>query len=411
MELKNRVLNERDLRDRELTRALQKSYPKTPEQFRQTVQYAVKEAARASASNASQGSQTGRSARFNSNDSSTSRRMTASDSSRVQTDNSASRHMTASGSSRRSRRRLFIALPAAALLILGCGTAIATGRFSLGSWLDRLGANEQTAEEYVQTNPAVTYTSDEPLVNIQEYYFDGNRLVLVANAADGSGKRYSSKDHAHVNGIDCLVDYYENPDNSSEMIYDLALSEEILQSVTLDENGKAPLSVRMRFYTDHHGTVQECHFDLQDVDMNAKITHVPDQTIQLEKGYVEVTDLKVSLSEISGHLHFALEGEDAEKSLKYYTFIFELADDSGNIAYSAGNDSHVSCSISNITYENGTASRDLTFSVQSLNSDSDSLTLTPYSFEEDEEGKVPPDTRKPMPEKAFSISLKTDTQQ
>lgn len=96
----------------------------------------------------------------------------------------------------------------------------------LHSFLKSLGVNQPAAERLVETEPSVTYGSDtgsDQIIDIQESYCDGGKLVLVATAADGSGDTYESKDHAYVNGADCMVTSYENPENSAEMIYEINL--------------------------------------------------------------------------------------------------------------------------------------------------------------------------------------------
>lgn len=371
-----------ELKDKKLTKAMKQGYPRTPEHFRKVVESAVRESQNKKAAQKSHVQQ-------------------------MPIQNT-DRSITRRTGHRRPDRRLLIAVPAAALIMLGCGTALAAGNLKLGAWLKGLGANQQKAEEYVETDPDIIYSNDAApgqVIDIQEYYFDGNKLVLVAKAADGSGSTYYSKDHARINDTDCMVNSYVNPDDPAEMIYEIDIPAEGLP----DMDGESGLILNMRFYVGD--AVQECIIELHNVDTTAETNRIPDQTIPLKNGSVDISELTVSLSGISARLHFSFEGDDAEEQLKKYTFCYELSDSNGNKADCLSNTSGIMTSISEPVNENGIYSSNLSFTVTSLDSSSDYIILTPYIPDLDGEGKAIPDTGERLTDEAITISLKPDTLQ
>lgn len=388
-----------ELKDKELVSMLKDSYPQTPQHFREV----VKAAAQAGLYSKEAPERAGR----------------VQDAGRVERagemygGGANVRDRLAHGGGERARgfakrstpgkhtgalQRLRFAIPAAALLILGCGTAIATGKFSLDDWLSGLGANREAAELLVETEPSVDYGQDESPVIIEEYYFDGGNLVLAAKAADGSSPYYS-KDHASINGIDSLVNQYENPSNPEQMIYELQPSEEI-------KADGGTLTLEMRFY--EGDTIREASFTLENVQENTQGSReIPQQTIALPDGSVTVTGGSISPTGLKLSLHFAFEEENAEAHKETYMNCYKLTDDAGHAAANTLSTAEgLNMGMSEAAVSAGMVSWDVTFECRTLDASSEYLTVTPYIPEEDEEGKVIPDTGELLEAEAFVVSLK-----
>ena len=233
-----------------------------------------------------------------------------------------------------------------------------------------------------------------PSLELESLYVDGTYLVFTANLSkDAEGPAPGgAKDHALVNGQDCLmVDFKEEPlgSNHYECKIDLTYAEQL-------QGDEVEVSLFLM-------PVEDFTFKAKIGDNFKETRKLPAQTIDLGvDGKVEVNELTISPSQLTVQLHLELKGDDAIQIADAYTFFMKLVDSEG-------------CSDAEmkwmdigdvITKEDGTVIRDITLSATKFDAGSDTLTLIPCSFKTDEEGKCISGTEEWLTEKAVTIPLK-----
>lgn len=315
------------------------------------------------------------------------------------------------------------------LLVLLAGTGIVAKYDSIYKWIGSLGVNQKHAEELLITDftteatteelkkeETTEFTADEmpaifklydldpeiaaeavrktPSLELESLYVDGTYLVFTANLSkDAEGPAPGgAKDHALVNGQDCLmVDFKEEPlgSNHYECKIDLTYAEQL-------QGDEVEVSLFLM-------PVEDFTFKAKIGDNFKETRKLPAQTIDLGvDGKVEVNELTISPSQLTVQLHLELKGDDAIQIADAYTFFMKLVDSEG-------------CSDAEmkwmdigdvITKEDGTVIRDITLSATKFDAGSDTLTLIPCSFKTDEEGKCISGTEEWLTEKAVTIPLK-----
>ena len=315
------------------------------------------------------------------------------------------------------------------LLVVLAGTGIVAKYDSIYKWIGSLGVNQKHAEELLITDftteaateelkkeETTEFTADEmPAIfklydldpeiaaeavrkpsslELESLYVDGTYLVFTANLSkDAEGPTPGgAKDHALVNGQDCLmVEFKEDPlgSNHYECKIDLTYAEQL-------QGDEVEVSLFLM-------PVEDFTFKAKIGDNFKETRKLPAQTIDLgEDGKVEVKELTISPSQLTVQLHLELKGDDAIQIADAYTSLMKLVDSEG-------------CSDAEmkwmeigdvITKEDGTVIKDITLSATKFDADSDTLTLIPCSFKTDEEGKRISGTEEWLTEKAVTIPLK-----
>lgn len=315
------------------------------------------------------------------------------------------------------------------LLVLLAGTGIVAKYDSIYKWIGSLGVNRKHAEELLITDftteaateefkkeETTEFTADEmpaifklynldpeiaaeavrkpPSLELESLYVDGTYLIFTANLSkDAEGPAPGdAKDHALVNGQDCLmVDFKEEPlgSNHYECKIDLTYADQL-------QGDEVEVSLFLM-------PVEDFTFKAKIGDNFKETRKLPAQTIDLGvDGKVEVNELTISPSQLTVQLHLELKGDDAIQIADAYTFFMKLVDSEG-------------CSDAEmkwmeigdvVTEEDGTVIRDITLSATKFDADSDTLTMIPCSFQTDEEGKCISGTEVWLTEKAVTIPLK-----
>lgn len=315
------------------------------------------------------------------------------------------------------------------LLVLAAGTGITAKYDSIYKWIASLGANRKHAEEILITDFTTEATTEEPSIQestelttdempaifklynldpeiaaeavrkpssleLESLYVDGTYLVFTANLSnDVKGTTPGdAKDHALVNGQDCLMVYFkEEPlgSNHYECKIDLTNADNL-------QGDEVEVSLFLM-------PVEDFTFKARIGDNFEETRKLPAQTIDLGgDGKVEVSELTISPSQLTVQLHLELKGEDAHKLADAYTWYMKLVDSKeqsdAEMKWMEKGDV--------ITKEDGTVIRDITISATKFDADSDTLTIIPCSYETDEEGKRISGTEVWLTEKAVTIPLK-----
>ena len=210
-----------ELNERDFARYLQESCPDTPEHFRRTVEQAV--AAQCG------GRVSAERMRYAEEERASTERMRYAEEGYAPADGGRGR---ASAKRRRNGRLLRVLLPAAAALTIGCGAIAvgAAGDFSFAGLLERWGI---TKPELAQTElvSETSYAEDGALLTVQDYYIDGTKLIFSAVAGDvepdPTYEELQSKDHAEINGADCLVESFGLDEDTGVYVGSRSLSRRI----------------------------------------------------------------------------------------------------------------------------------------------------------------------------------------
>lgn len=315
------------------------------------------------------------------------------------------------------------------LLVLLAGIGTAAKYDSIYKWIASLGTNQKHAEELLITDftteaateaskkeestelsademPAIFKLYDldpeiaaeavrkTPSLELESLYVDGTYLVFTANLSkDAEGPAPGgAKDHALVNGQDCLmVDFKEEPlgSNHYECKIDLSYADQL-------QGDEVEVSLFLL-------PVEDFTFKAKIGDNFKETRKLPAQTIDLgADGKVEVNELTISPSQLTVQLHLELKGDDAIQIADAYTFFMKLQDSEGR------SDAEMKWMEKGdvTTKEDGTVIRDITLCATKFDADSDTLTLIPCSFKTDEEGKRISGTEEWLTEKAVTIPLK-----
>ncbi len=377
-----------ELRERDLARYLRESCPDTPERFRRTVEQAV--AAHCGAEGYAAG--TGHAS---------AERMQYAGGRRAAADGAARSGRRHTSAKRYRKGRLTrILVPAAAALAIGCGAIAvgAAGDFSFAGLLERWGV---TKPELAQTELAsaldVPGAETGALLQVQDYYIDGTKLIFSAVAGDAEPNpaygELQSKDHAEINGADCMVESFGLDQDSGVYVGSINLPD-LGQTDTLD--------VKMRLYT--ASGIQEAAFTLDGSNLS-ETRRVQDQECEITGGTVQIKDISVSPSETKLTLLYCFSGEGADERAQSCWGLYRITDSSGNEI-----DTLTGAGVMAIgdPYESdGAYYREITFEgISGFDVAAESLRFVPYEPETDSEGRVIPDTGTMLEEEAFTVILK-----
>ncbi len=374
-----------ELRERDFARYLQESCPDTPEHFRKVVEQAVASQCDGESCISAGKLQKG----YESAEEIQRKHEFAEEPKRAG-------ERPASAKRRRGRRLQRILLPVAATLVIGCGAIAvgAAGDFSFSGLLERWGI---TKPELAQTEAEseVSYMEDEPLMKVQDYYIDGTKLIFSAVAGDvkpdSTYGELQSKDHAEINGADCMVESFDLDQDTGVYVGAIALPE-LEQTDTLD--------VKMRLYT--ASGIQEFTFTVEGSNMS-QTRKVADQKCEIAGGTVEIKDISVAPSKTKLTLLYRFDGENGRELAGSCWGFYKITDSSGNeidTLYTGGLGSGE-------PYESdGAYYRRITFeALCGLDSETEYLKFVPYEPETDSEGKVIPDTGTVKEDGVFTVDL------
>lgn len=298
------------------------------------------------------------------------------------------------GKKKNRYRKVLIA--AAACMTLGCCVAAASGQPAFRKWLSLLGINQKAAEELIDIEPEAIYEEKQPLLLIREVYLDGTKFIFRAEAGAGAGFiPLESKDHALINGTDCLVEYFrENPEGSGYYEGCIVVPEK-LEGETL--------RVEMKLYT--KSGIRDFKFEVEISDDHLSASRdIATHKILLESGFAEVQELKLAPSSQKLKLYYEFFGTDAERLCKLYgRGFYKIRDSHGNTLDSLYG---MMVEVADRSSDGqGNWSGMVTLQMKNFDISSDEMIIIPYEPEYDSEGKVIPDSETVQEELAFSISL------
>lgn len=380
-----------ELNERDFARYLQESCPDTPEHFRRTVEQAV---AAQCGGRVSAGRM-----QYAEEERASTERMRYAEEGYAPADGAVrAGRGRVSAKKRRNGRLLRVLLPAAAALTIGCGAIAvgAAGDFSFAGLLERWGI---TKPELAQTElvSETSYAEGGALLTVQDYYIDGTKLIFSAVAGDVEPDptygELQSKDHAEINGADCLVESFGLDKDTGIYVGSIHLPE-LEQADTLE--------VKMRLYT--ASGIQEFTFAVEGLNLS-ETRKVPDQECEITGGTVQIKDISISPSATKLTILYRFAGEDASERAQNCWGLFKITDSSGNeinTLYGAG------VMFMGDPYESdGAYYRQVTFEeLHGFDIDAESLRFVPYEPETDSEGKVIPDGGTVLEEEAFTVKLK-----
>lgn len=292
-----------------------------------------------------------------------------------------------------SLRRLLI--PVAACFVLVCGTAAGANSAKFRGWLEGLGNNVEEAEKLVTTEVEAEYKEDEPLLTIEDVYVDGSWLVFTAKLREGATERpCAMKDHAYINGVDCLSDDWEE---IAEGEYQGKII--ISDSLTGKDYTGQQIEVKVELYmneTETDSDISEFTFTIPGDTMNVTEQYEGDEIDLFKKdengeevcvGSV-IVESTTAPSAVRMNLHFEFTGEDAEQNLK------DIAYNGGYLVVdSAGNEMDLwqvmrDCGYSEPTEVHGTWSVDMMIDMDGFDYTSETITFIPYSWDCYEGGEM-----------------------
>lgn len=311
-------------------------------------------------------------------------------------DQEASAERKARGSG--SKKITKIVLPAAAVLLLGCGFAIAGDMQEIPlfqNWIFSNRANKEVVEEIVELNPEITYEQEDPLLSIRDIYIDGTKLIFTAEATGMKWYKLEAKDHAYINGIDCMNEgFFPLESASGQYQCTIAMPENLTDN---------ELEVVINLYT--LTGIQKFGFTVETTQLN-RTKKVSNQTLRTEDYSIQVSDISVAPSETSFKLCYECVNEQAEEWFEKVSWrmFYKIVDSNGKTLDLFFN--NYFDPLQPIQGErDGTVRWEQEVKLYGFDYTSEYMKLIPYIMEEDEEGRVIPDTGTVYEEQAFTISL------
>ncbi len=315
----------------------------------------------------------------------------------------------------------------AALVVVVGGSAWAATNFQLGNYLGRdAGENPDEAEKYIKVIDSSSQENDqgqanhqemgegqtieselpgvmpqflqetdeifmEPLIQLKEVYFDGSVLHVYGEATE-AGKNYElATSRVFVNGTqyaaDVMSDRYYDETKSSYVYHgrvqltDAQLTDDFTVQIPFEVfSNPGSLSSRLGF---HVVSVKVAVTD------NAVVVIEP-QTIEIDGGSVEVTEMSLTLSTMHICYTYRFIGEDAQEKATALGRSGFAANDSQGKSYDFMFDSNEGGKLFTDAYldDLGAWCVDQEYYITGVPTDIVSLTVTPYSFKSTEESNI-----------------------
>ncbi len=310
-----------------------------------------------------------------------------------------------------------VLIPAAACIVLACGTVAAAELPAFQKWLASLGANSRTAEELVihaeEDKDAIQMpnaaevesaedeamgneTAEEALFTVTDAYYDGATLMFWAVPSEKL-EGLELGDHVYINGVDSRLEYVVETEAGSG-IYEckVTIVDSSLGSVPQDT-----LEVRVGVYVPQ-SEKQDFTFTIASDKLRSAET-AGDQLLELSYGTVEVCDMCVAPSAINFSLKWTVYSEEILDIIYYPTYFVE--DSSGN--RSRMSDIMRTEDVSSKSYNEAEGSWEFVqkFEIRDFDADSEYMVLIPYEESYDEDGMHIDGTEVPREDMSFTIRL------
>jgi hypothetical protein len=291
---------------------------------------------------------------------------------------------------------------------------------------------EEDAEKYLETGKEqeteiAVSDSYGPLWMVTESWYDSSTLYFWAEAPeaiveDDSLEAYG-KDHARVNGQDCLLNASEEYDEESQTYtgrffcsIDLSNREvEMPMEVEIEvELTKNHNEVRIPYMIPPEADVEEYmanieSLEIQTIKFTVDGSAVEDDTVRrtdsvtvpIDGGEVVVEHCSLAPSKFSAAFVYRLNGAEAENRVEELWGLFYVKDAYGNELPVEG------MSVGDPYQEEGDFCRrfEIEMSPNGLDLNTTSVTLTPYLRDIDADGKTIPGTEKRLENGAFTVGI------
>ena len=322
---------------------------------------------------------------------------------------------------------------AAAAFVVLATTAYAAEK---SGFLERLFpfVGEEDVEKYLETDKEqeteiAVSDSYGPLWTVTESWYDGSTLYFWAEASEAIMKDDSleayGKDHARVNGQECLLNASEEYDEESQ-----TYTGRFFCSIDLSNREvETPMEVEIRVeLTKNHNEVRIPYMippeadteeymanieslDIQTITFTVHGSAVEEDTVRrtdsvavpIEGGEVLVEHCSLAPSEFSAAFVYRLNGAEAESRVEELWGLFYVEDAYGNELPVEG-----IMRVGNpYPDETGNFCRRFEIEMQpnGLDLNTTSVTLTPYLRDIDAEGKTIPGTEKRLENGAFTVEI------
>lgn len=290
------------------------------------------------------------------------------------------------------RKKVFktVALFAATLTLFGCMAAALEEPLNQ-FWMSCMGVNQEIVGEMIVTDPEIVCLTDDMPLTIQDIYVDGSNLVFSAAAGEEIDYTLYAMDHSTVNGVDCLLYFYQTKVEEGIAYYqgEIKLSQEVEGDL---------LDITIRLYEKEE--IREIRFQTNAEGLQAT-KWIPDQTFELDYAKIEVTGISAAPSELQ--MTFDYSFDDYEKAKEFeWQLLYKLENDKGEVLDTM----YGSAGYASDLTENGDKwTCRVYLSITGFDYTSEYVKVTPYTPECDSEGRAIPDTGTVHEEKAFTVSL------
>jgi len=315
----------------------------------------------------------------------------------------------ARGRDRRKRRSYKVLFPLAACLILAGSTAAAANLPVFQKWLAGMGINKKAVEESIIheeeiTEPVSAETAagpeadalnnaENPLFTVTEAYFDGSTLMFWVKPESAY---FELGDHVYINGFDSRLEYVAETEAGSG-IYECKVT---VVNEELQKADPGALCVEAGVYT-APGQKTEYSFTIES-DKFGATAQTGGSISDLSYGRIVSYDVTVSTSVMNVKLNWEVSEESMLESLQYGEYILE--DASGKRLNPNEWARSRSCSVPEQN-EAGRTTFTQELEIIGFDASSPSMTLIPVRVGWDEEGLRIPDSEDILEDCAFTIDL------
>ena len=259
----------------------------------------------------------------------------------------------------------------------------------------------------------------EPFLLIDEIYMDGSSLYYTAHLADGcSIKPLNSKDHAYVNGVDCLSENFEETDEPGHYAGSINLTMNASDEGFVRQGEE--LALMLNLYVDEK-TGETKLFSFSDKNWSELVDTMNFSGGEYELseyGSVRIDKLLASPSKFSVKMTYLLNAEGLDKLNDMYGYGNEsdnlldgiyVEDSNGKRYNTVGNFDGVSDVVAMSVEDVSEGIYGLSFEFdisRNFNMDTEYISFIPYTMDRSEDGKLVPGTEQEITELGFQVSVK-----
>ncbi len=297
-------------------------------------------------------------------------------------------------------------VPVAACLILAGSTVVAARLPVFQNWLNKMGDNTETVEQSIVHSGETEGTiimeptpdntiQDAPLFPVTDVYYDGSTLIFWVDAQNDF---FELGDHVYINGIDSRLEYVAETEVGSG-VYECKVS---VVNKELQQTDTDTIYVVVGVYTAPDISKSDYAFTVASDKFGTTIQNMGDVS-GLDFGQIVSYDVTVTPSVIHLHLDWEVHKDDMLKILQWGEYI--LADASGNRLTSDKWMRSISCSIPEYDEAGAYSTFSQDLEIVGFDASSPTMTLIPVRVQWDENGSKIPDSEEALEEYAIMIDL------